>query len=68
MMKIDKNIPVPDEQRRKYPWREMEVGDSFAFPPGLKTYEHVKQANGRYFPKKFVLRKMNGTYRCWRME
>lgn len=39
-MKIDKNIPIPNvcENRQgangysKYPWRDLEVGDSFAVP------------------------------------
>ncbi len=35
MFKIEKNIPMPDPRRgrtRIYPWKEMEVGDSFQVP------------------------------------
>lgn len=31
-IKIDKNVPMPKEKRGKpcgYPWRQMEIGDSF---------------------------------------
>ena len=32
-MKIDKNIPIPrDNPRNKYPYHELEVGDSFFIP------------------------------------
>ena len=38
MIKIDKNVPLPnpDGFQGKYPWRKMEVGDSF-FVVGKKT-------------------------------
>lgn len=29
MFKIEKGIPVPDSRKRKYPLKEMEIGDSF---------------------------------------
>jgi hypothetical protein len=34
---IDKNIPVPNEGREKYPWSKMQPGDSFFVPGGRQT-------------------------------
>ena len=36
IVKIDKGVPLPTA-RRKYPWDEMEVGDSFFSPVGQAT-------------------------------
>lgn len=69
MIKVDKNVPPP-RQRGKYPWRQMEVGDSFLVPEGMEN--SVRYA-ASYFRKrnpdyKFMVRKQeDGTYRCWRI-
>jgi hypothetical protein len=31
-IKIEKSVPVPENPRRKYPWKELKVGDSFVAP------------------------------------
>jgi len=37
MVKIEKNIPLPPNKRaQKWPWHQMDVGDSF-FAPGYCT-------------------------------
>jgi hypothetical protein len=74
MFKVEKNVARQGfgkgDQTRKYPFPEMEVGDSFHFQQrdsrvGTAAYAWGK-ANGG---KKFSVRKQaDGTYRCWRVE
>ena len=67
MIKIDKDFPLPT----KYPFEQMEVGDSFALPPSASR-ENVAAATSRYgknHKKIFTVRKSNdGTFRCWRLK
>lgn len=70
MITIDKNIPTPGKARRvgapkKYPFSEMEVGDSFEYP--IKSVAFAASANGIKFGKKFTVRKTENGYRCWRI-
>jgi hypothetical protein len=66
-MKVEKNVPLP----ARYPFDEMEVGDSFAVPPEIAR-NTVAVAAGRYGDKhamKFIVRLMpDRTLRCWRTE
>lgn len=66
-MEIEKQVPVP----KKYPFHQMQVGDSFAIPPE-KRRTTVAVAATRFGNKngmKFVVRMMpDRTYRCWRIE
>lgn len=66
-MKIDKNIPYPV----KYPFADMEVGDSFLVPALVKRSAVTVYA-GRYGKEhgmKFTVRVMpDRTLRCWRTE
>lgn len=65
-MKVEKGIPVP----RKYPFDEMEVGDSFAVPPDIHrtTVAIAALRYGRKHGVKFVIRMMDDrTHRCWRI-
>ena len=73
--KIEKGVPLPDQSSRggrrgKYPWAELEVGDSF-FVPG-KTARQLGGANTggrRAFPdRRFVSRTVEGGTRIWRVE
>lgn len=42
-MKVEKNIGLPSKTRKtKYPWRDMEVGDSFLWPRPFSTGEQTK--------------------------
>lgn len=66
---IDRNIPIPKISRgsrpSKYPWAEMEIGDSFVMnrkrPNGT-----VSAANKRYSCK-FIARTVEGGVRVWRI-
>ena len=68
---LDKGVPSPDRhQRSKYPWDDMEVGDSF-FAPGTKA-SSLNGAISMRRPKKFTRRTLveNGVkgIRVWRVE
>lgn len=73
---VESGVPMPKEKGRycKYPWRVMEVGDSF-FVPGapdlnlklhrvraLISYQHSKH------PEIFEVRVVDGGVRVWRTE
>lgn len=70
--KIDKKIPypeIPSSYRNRYPFRSMNVGDSFAL--GTDELLHVRTASawfGRRNDMKFSTRKHDGAYRCWRIK
>lgn len=70
--KIEKNIPPPSRggpgRKHKYPFREMEVGDSF-FYRGLRgTIVSCANYFGKRNNAKFVTRKENDGFRIWRIE
>ena len=75
---VESGVPMPQKKGRydryKYPWRIMEVGDSF-FVPGaqdldlklhrvraLISYQHSKH------PEYFEVRVVDGGVRVWRTE
>jgi hypothetical protein len=66
-MNIDKNVPIP----ARFPFADMQAGDSFAVPPEITRYA-VSVAAHRYGKKhglKFTVRRMaDKTLRCWRTE
>jgi hypothetical protein len=64
-MKIEKSIPIPS----RYPFGQMEVGDSFVIPPEMNrsTVAVYAWRYAQQHGRKFTTRKMpDGTYRCWR--
>ena len=67
MYEIEKGIERPKfgGGPAKYPWRDMEVGDSFFTPDGNARSIVTKagKANGC----KFSSRKVEGGYRIWRI-
>jgi len=74
-MKIDKNVPIPESQSgpgrpRKYPFPDMEVGDSF-YAEGKKEAEKADVASKKYGTKygcRFTCRRDEGGGRIWRIE
>lgn len=70
---IEDGVEIPQNigrsSRRKYPFPDMEVGQSF-FVPGVKTQavngpmQRWKMVLGR----RFTIRKMDGGVRVWRIE
>jgi hypothetical protein len=74
MISVDKRVkmPKPDKSKRgpRYPWRTMEIGDSFLFPAD-KEYRAACStaviAGGR-LKKKFSVRTTEEGFRCWRTK
>jgi hypothetical protein len=76
-VKIDKGLPIPDrtkETASKYPWRAMEVGDSFlvAQEPGEAIHMARDRANkitqyAKRTGRTFCTRKVEGGVRVWRL-
>ena len=68
---IEKNVPLPEKNIRwKYPFDQMEVGDSFAVPEGInRTRVSVAAMRyGREHKMKFTVRQMpDRSLRCWRI-
>ncbi len=69
--KIDKGIPVPIHgNQKKWPFPQMEVGDSFAAP--LASRGALSAAYKKFPGRKFIGRKVqeNGeaVIRVWRVE
>lgn len=66
-MKVDKNVPLPS----KWPFKDMQVGDSFAVPEGVgrTTVSIAALRYGRKHGGKFTVRLMpDRSFRCWRVE
>ena len=66
-VKVDKHIPIP----AKFPFKDMQVGDSFAVPPDVKRPAVTVAAMrfGRKHGMKFTVRQVaDKTFRCWRIE
>lgn len=72
MFEIEKDIPTPKHRARQaYPFKQMEVGDSFFIPSESDSF-HAKAvaslASKRFAPKRFVSRKVDGGRRIWRVQ
>lgn len=70
MFKIEKNVPViggsGPGRNPKYPFRDMEVGDSFAFSDDVYSkIAAASFAHGVKYGVKFSVSKVHG--RCWRV-
>lgn len=66
-LRIDKGIPLP----KRYPFDQMEVGDSFAVPEGIsRTRVSIAAMRyGRDHKMKFTVRQMpDRSLRCWRVK
>lgn len=72
--KIDKDLPIPRRRNgRRYPWREMAVGDSVFIPcENGETPEKTVMRLGNSFvyarPFRFTRRREEGGVRVWRIE
>jgi len=69
-MKIDKNIPIPGKiGATKYPFREMDVGDSFEVSrENLTAVRNAAGQAGLRLGRKYSVKAFNGSHRCWRVE
>lgn len=67
MFKVEKGIPVA-AGKGKYPFREMEVGDSFALPSGAASRVRIAAAHwGKVNSQKFTVKGDGDAHRCWRI-
>jgi len=70
-MNLDKNIPIPNKMKIKYPLAEMEIGDSFLIESTDKKKKNsiqsnIKSLSYRYRPKEFTTRNVPEGIRIWR--
>ncbi len=73
---IEKNIPIPDN-RKLYPFSEMEIGDSFFIPMKIgennyrqkqKVHLAVWRFHQRHSDKKFTTASEDNGIRIWRIR
>lgn len=69
--KIEKGVPIPGS-RAKYPFVEMEIGDSFFVEVGEDqrriTSQRISGSSQNYGEKKFSVRTVKGGLRIWRVK
>ena len=71
IVKIDKNIPFPTRRygvRSKYPWMELNTGDSFVFEGSVATAHAATTYYNSKTGKEFRARAYNGHVRVWRTK
>lgn len=70
MIKIDKDIPIPEKGQFKYPYTRLKVGESFAVAASDRptTVASAVQAWGRRHRRRFIFRQHGPkkVMRCWR--
>lgn len=67
-IEISRDVPLP-EPRRRYPYVEMEVGESFFVPTGsLQVVCNANYRAGKRLGRRFIARKEVGGVRVWRTQ
>jgi hypothetical protein len=67
-MELTKDVPVPPDKRR-YPYRVMDVGDSFFVAEGrLQVVCNNNYRVGKKLGRKFVARREESGVRVWRVS
>lgn len=71
-IRVEKNIPIPEktDKREKYPWKSMDIGDSFLIEDksSRDVAGLVWATNKSNAPKKFIYAAVDGGIRIWRKE
>lgn len=69
-VKIEKNVPFPTKHVTvKWPFDQLEIGDSFAAPVGKLSNLYVAVMRHSVEGKKFIVRKIDNTHcRVWRIS
>jgi hypothetical protein len=79
---IERDVPLPESKKQyKYPFAEMQIGDSFAIPLSGEIGRHGEDLSasrlrssastfGRVHGGRFIVRidKVGGSIRCWKVE
>lgn len=76
MIRVQKGVPMPAIRPRgrkgtkyaRYPWKQMEIGDSFLFPNEIGRACHAMVIAASKAGRKFKAAKTDDGYRCWRVE
>lgn len=69
MIRISKHYPIPSDSRARYPWDEMEIGDSFALPKAkIGTLKSAAVYQNKRSNNKYVVRLSGDKARCWRVK
>lgn len=72
MIALEKNVPMPADTRgvpMKYPWKSMQVGDSFFVPTNKKTFTahaYATRTLGYRFVTKQTVESGRKGFRVWR--
>lgn len=71
-IKVEKDIPLKTSFGResKYPFRLLEIGDSFQVPVNAQaSVRRLAWSHAKLLGRAFAVRKeAGGLYRCWRVE
>jgi len=69
MIKIESGIPLAGKAwSAKYPWRDLEVDQSFFVADGkLTALRPAASLAGKRLSRRFVARAVDGGVRCWRV-
>ena len=69
-IEVEKNIPIPPEKKRNvYPYKVMEIGESFFIPTGkIQIVCNANYRTGKQLNKKFIARKDKEGVRVWRTD
>lgn len=67
--RIEKNIPAPPNRRSKYPFADMEVGDSFMIPGAATSAKIGSSISYRCirYGEKYRTSAVDGGLRVWRV-
>lgn len=75
---VDKGVPFPaylgvtGGRPTKYPWSELQVGDSFFVPVGavkhISALRSLCQQRQRRAKHRYIVREVEAGYRIWRVE
>lgn len=70
-IKVEKGVPIISHQARRvrWPFKDMEVGDSFLAPADVNraTLGGAAHMAGKSIGAKFAVRKTTEGVRCWRV-
>lgn len=65
-MKIDKGVPIPNKGKSKYPWGQMEIGDSCFVPHTVSPGTYMRYAPFKFTQRTVTEHEVQGT-RVWRI-
>ena len=67
-VEVNKDVPLP-EPKRRYPYKVMEVGESFLVAGGrLQVVCNANYRAGKKLARKFIARREEGGVRVWRVN